>query len=88
MIKISEGAEHDAGHNGGNHHDQLSHDQFTHAGEDRDYFALYRQHVLAYSRNEVVLDILNHTVVQKNFVECFEPGGLMHSAIMYLQCAI
>jgi predicted Zn-dependent protease with MMP-like domain len=47
------------------HHDQLPHDQFTHAGENRDYFALYRQHVLAYSRNEVVLDILNHTVVQK-----------------------
>ncbi|PUZ78244.1 hypothetical protein GQ55_1G437700 [Panicum hallii var. hallii] len=51
----------------------------------RDRAQLYQEHVLDRTRDTVKLDILDHVVVEKYFVECFKPGGYMHSNIFFLQ---
>jgi hypothetical protein len=62
------------------HHDRMLADLTS-----RDRAQLYQEHVLDRTRDTVKLDILDHVVVEKYFVECFKPGGYMHSNIFFLQ---
>jgi len=62
------------------HHDRLLADLTS-----RDWAQLYQEHVLDRIRDTVKLDILDHVVVEKYFVECFKPDGYMHSNIFFLQ---
>ncbi|KAL6907706.1 hypothetical protein ACP4OV_002745 [Aristida adscensionis] len=46
----------------------------------------YQKHVLDKTRNKCALDFDEFRVVEKTYVECFEPIGHLHSEILHLVC--